>query len=213
MHLRDFLATSALVGGGVLLSSLTPGPAHAVSTPKQGGTLIWGHSETAQSLDVHQAGAAASMRVLENIHCTLIKPDKDFSLVPELAETFQTSPDLLTYTFKLRLNVKFHDGKAMTAADVKYSFDRVRDPKTGAVNFEVFNDVETIDTPDEHTVIIKMKRINAPFLSRISEKGAGAILPEGSGDTQAAKPTGAGPFKFVRREFGHQTELARFDEY
>ncbi len=207
MQRRDFIAASAAIGAGLLA------PARAQTAPKRGGTLIWGHSETAQSLDVHLAGAAASGRVLQNIHCTLIQPDHTFKLVPMLAESFETSPDLLSYTFKLRPNVTFHDGRAMTAADVKYSFDRVRDPKNGAVNFEVFQDVDTIETLDDHTVIVKMKRVNAPFLDRISENGAGAILPAGSGETQAATPIGAGPFKFVRREFGHETELARFDGY
>ena len=192
---RDFITSTAAITGAGLLGV----PAMAQTTPTRGGTLIWGHSETAQNLDIHQAGAAASTRVLQNIHCSLVKPTPTFEIVPSLAEKFSTSPDLLTYTFSLRQGVKFHNGKTMDSGDVKYSFDRCRDPKTGAVNFEVFNDVDTIETPDANTVIIKMKRLNAPFLSRIAELGAGAILPAGSGDIQGQTPTGAGPFKFVRR--------------
>ena len=101
----------------------------------------------------------------------------------------------------------------MTAADVKYSFERCKNKDTGAVNFEVFNDVEAIDTPDDMTVVIKLKRVNAPFLSRLAENGAGAIMPAGSGDMQGKTPIGAGPFKFIRREFGHEVELQRFDDY
>ena len=210
MHRRDFLAASAALSAGLLPPVA---PAVAQPAPKRGGTLIWGHSETTQNLDVHQAGTAASGRLLQSIHCTLIEPDKDFRPVPMLAESFSASPDLLTYTFKLRPNVRFHDGSALSSADVKYSFERVRDPKTGAVNYEVFNDVDTIETPDPLTVIIRMKQVNAPFLSRISENGAGAIMPQGSGDKQSATPIGAGPFKFVRREFGHESEIVRFDGY
>ena len=151
--------------------------------------------------------------MLQNIHCALVTIDKSFNIVPSLAEKFETSPDLLTYTFHLRPGVKFQDGKPMTAADVKYSFDRCRNPKTGAVNFEVFGDVDAIETPDPLTVVIRMKRVNAPFLGRIAENGAGAIIPVGSGDTQGSAPVGAGPFKFVRREFGHEIELVRFDDY
>jgi len=210
MHRRDFLAASAAsatIGAGLL------SPAAAQPAPKKGGTLIWGHSETTQNLDIHQSGTAASGRLLQNIHCTLIKPDTDLRPIPSLAESFDTNPDLLTYTFKLRPNVKFHDGSTLSSADVKYSFERVRNPKTGAVSYEVFNDVDMIDTPDPLTVIVKMKRVNAPFLSRISENGAGAIIPKDSGDKQSATPIGAGPFKFVHREFGHETELVRFDDY
>ncbi len=211
---RDFLTSTAVVTGAAVTGAGVlgmPVPAHAA--PTRGGTLIWGHSETAQNLDIHQAGAAASTRVLQNIHCSLVKPAPNLDIVPSLAEKFTTSPDLLTYTFSLRQGVKFHNGKTMDSGDVKYSFERCRDPKTGAVNFEVFSDVGSIETPDPGTVIVKMKRVNAPFLSRIAELGAGAILPAGSGDIQGQTPTGAGPFKFVRREFGHETELARFDDY
>ena len=101
----------------------------------------------------------------------------------------------------------------MTSADVKYSFERVKDPDTGAVNFEVFNDVESIETPDDLTVVVKMSQINAPFLSRLAENGAGVVIPEGSGEVQGTTPIGCGPFKFVRREFGNEVELVRFDDY
>ncbi len=210
MHRRDFLAASTTIGAG-LLSPVSPAAAQAA--PKRGGALIWGHSETTQNLDIHQSGTAASGRLLQNIHCTLIQPDKNLRPVPALAESYEISPDLLTYTFKLRPNVRFHNATTLSSADVRYSFERVRNPKTGAVSYEVFNDVDTISTPDPLTVIVKMKRVNAPFLSRISEIGAGAIIPTDSGDKQSATPIGAGPFKFVRREFGHETELVRFDDY
>jgi peptide/nickel transport system substrate-binding protein len=213
MNRRDFLASTTLVGGATALGAFRPLPLLAQTAPTRGGTLIWGHSETTQSLDIHTVGAAASLRVLQNIHCALVTIDKRFDIVPSLAASFETSPDLLTYTFHLRPGVKFHDGRALTAADVRYSFDRCRDPKTGAVNYEVFNDVEAIDTPDPATVVIRMKRVNAPFLGRIAENGAGAIIPQGSGDQQGTAPVGAGPFKFVRREFGHEIELVRFDDY
>ena len=213
MNRRDFLASTTLVGGATALGAFRPLPLFAQTAPTRGGTLIWGHSETTQSLDIHTVGAAASLRVLQNIHCALVTIDKRFDIVPSLAASFETSPDLLAYTFHLRPGVKFHDGRPLTAADVRYSFDRCRDPKTGAVNYEVFNDVDAIDTPDPATVVIRMKRVNAPFLGRIAENGAGAIIPQGSGDQQGAAPVGAGPFKFVRREFGHEIELVRFDDY
>ncbi len=213
MNRREFLASTSLLGGAAVLGTWSPAPVLAQGAPKKGGTLIWGHSETTQGLEIHAVGAAASLRVLQNIHCSLVTIDKNFNIVPSLAEKFETSPDLLTYTFHLRPGVKFHDGKALTAADVKYSFDRCRNPKTGAVNYEVFNDVDTIATPDDHTVIITMKRVNAPFLGRIAENGAGAIMPVDSGDKQGTLPIGAGPFKFASREFGHEIVLDRFEDY
>lgn len=214
MRRRDVLKSAATVIGGVALSpSHLTGASAAEDRPVKGGTLIWGHSETTQNLDMHQTGTASTGRVLQNVHDAIVTVDKNLTVIPSLAKSFEESSDGLTYTFHLRPGVKFHNGSTMTSADVKYSFDRCRARETGAVNFEVFNDVASIDTPDDLTVIIKLKRVNAPFLSRLAENGAGVIMPRGSGDQQGKTPIGAGPFKFVRREFGHEVELARFDDY
>jgi ABC-type transport system substrate-binding protein len=213
MKRRDFLKTTATVLGGAALSGSLPAQLLAQEMPKKGGTLVWGHSETTQNLDIHQTGTASTLRLLQNVHNSIVTVDKNLTVIPSLAEKFEQSPDGLTYTFKLRPGVKFHNGKAMTSADVKYSFERCKDPKTGAVNFEVFNDVVAMETPDDLTLVIKLGKVNAPFLSRLAENGAGAVIPAGSGDEQGKVPVGAGPFKFVRREFGHEVELVRFDEY
>ncbi len=212
MKRREFLATTTALGGIAALGLLTPGRLMA-DEPVSGGTLIWGHSETTQNLDMHQTGTASTSRVLQNIHNSLVTINSDMEVVPQLAESFEVSDDGLSYTFRLREGVRFHDGSTMTSEDVKYSFERCRDPDTGAVNFEVFNDVDDIETPDELTVIVRMRRPNAPFLARIAENGAGVIMPAGSGDIQGTTPTGAGPFRFVRRVFGSEVELERFDDY
>ena len=203
-------AISAL-GATVILGLLSP--AWAASCPVKGGTLIWGHSETTQNLYTHQTGTISTMRILQNIHDGLVTTDKNLNIIPELAESYVVSKDGMSYTFKLRDGVKFHDGSDMTSADVKYSFEKVMDPDTGAVNKPVFNSVGSIETPDNLTVIIKMDKINAPFLGRLAALGAGAIIPEGSAETQGTMPVGAGPFKFVRREIGNEVELERFDDY
>ena len=213
MKRRDFLRnTTAILGTGLMGASL-PTALWAEAAPVKGGTLIWGHSETTQNLDMHQTGTASSGRVLQNIHSSIVTVDKDLNVIPGLAESFDVASDGLTYTFKLRPNVKFHNGAAMTATDVKYSFDRCRDKATGAVNFEVFNNVASIDTPDDLTVIIKMTAVNAPFLSRLAENGAGVVMPKDSGPTQGTNPMGAGPFKFVSYEVGSVVKMARHDEY
>ncbi len=162
---------------------------------------------------MHQTGTASSGRVLQNIHSSIVTVDKDLNVIPGLAESFEVAADGLTYTFKLRPGVKFHNGATMTSADVKYAFDRCKDPATGAVNFEVFNKVAAIETPDDLTVIIKMSAINAPFLSRLAENGAGVVMPVDSGPTQGTNPMGAGPFRFVKYEVGTRVEMARFDDY
>lgn len=213
MKRREFLAATALFGGSLAFGSVFTSAAMASAEPKRGGHLIWGHSETVQNLDIHQTGTASSARVLQNIHASIVDADKDLNVIPNVAESFELSEDGLTYTFKLRPGVKFHNGADLTSADVKYSFERCKDPATGAVNFEVFNAVSSIETPDALTVIVRLSTPNAPFLSRLAENGAGAILPVGSGDTQGAHPIGAGPFKFVSHTPGVVVELERFDDY
>ncbi|MEM8851656.1 MAG: ABC transporter substrate-binding protein [Pseudomonadota bacterium] len=203
MKAKTFLTTSTI------LAALALPAAAQVS----GGTLIWGHSETTQNLDMHQTGTASTGRVLENVHDSIVTVDENLTVIPGLAEAFEVSDDGLTYTFNLRPGVTFHDGSTLDAADVKYSFERVMDPETGAVNFEVFNDVAAIETPDDLTVVVTLSEVNAPFLSRLAENGAGVVIPEGSGEGQGTMPIGAGPFRFVGREFGNQVELERFDGY
>lgn len=212
MRRREFLKTTSALMGGTILYGLGS-PAIAQSEPVRGGTLIWGHSETTQNLDMHQTGTASTGRVLQNVHDSIVTVDKDLKVIPNLAESFEQSDDGLTYTFRLRPGVMFHNGKEMTSADVKYSFDRCRDPDTGAVNFEVFNAVDSIEIPDDLTVIVQLSEVNAPFLSRLAENGAGVVMPEGSGEQQGTTPIGCGPFRFVRREFGNEVELARFEDY
>ncbi len=214
MKRRDFLqSTAIMMGGAMVFGPGMPMPALAQDTPVSGGTLIWGHSETTQNLDMHQTGTASSGRVLQNIHSSIVTVDENLNVIPGLAESFEVSPDGLQYTFKLRPNVKFHNGATMTSADVKYSFERCKDPATGAVNFEVFNNVASIETPDDLTVVINMSAVNAPFLSRLAENGAGVVMPVDSGPTQGTNPMGAGPFKFVRYEVGTVVEMARHEEY
>ncbi|MDP3401860.1 MAG: ABC transporter substrate-binding protein, partial [Brevundimonas sp.] len=110
MKRRDFLRNStAIMGSMVMLGSTMPSMLAAQDTPVSGGTLIWGHSETTQNLDIHQTGTASSGRVLQNIHSAIVTVDADLKVIPDLAESFEVSGDGLTYTFRLRPNVKFHN--------------------------------------------------------------------------------------------------------
>jgi peptide/nickel transport system substrate-binding protein len=213
MKRRDFLKITAATGGALAAGNVRDAYAIAQGdTPRTGGTLVWGHSETTQNIDIHQTGTASTSRMLQNVHETILNIDENFALQPALADSWEVSDDLLTYTFYLRPEVMFHDGTILSAEDVKYSWERIQNPDTGAVNFDVFNDVAEINALDDLTVEVKMSRVYSPFLERLTSLGC-AIIPAGSGETTGTQPIGAGPFQFIEREFGNRVELARWDNY
>ena len=117
--------TVSALGVTLVLGFISPVSA-ADECPVKGGTLVWGHSETTQNLYTHQTGTISTMRILQNIHDGLVTTDKNLNIIPELAESYEVSKDGMSYTFKLRNGVKFHDGSDMTSADVKYSFEKIK---------------------------------------------------------------------------------------
>src|SRR6056297_3208948 len=101
-------------------------------------------------LDPNQVTAFASHRILENVYDGLLRYDETMQLVPNLAKTFKVE-DAYTVVFKLRDTVYFHDGTQMTAEDVLYTFDRIRDPDYGSPAASYYADVESIKALDDKT--------------------------------------------------------------
>ena len=99
-------------------------------TPKRGGTLRVCYGNEIAHLDFHTAPGYEMMWVAMNVGCGLVNITPDGKFVGDAAESWQISPDGLTYTFKLRTNVLFHDGTPVDAAAVKFSIDRLMDPAT-----------------------------------------------------------------------------------
>jgi len=119
-------------------------------------------------LDPTSGAAAAIAEVtLYNLYETLTKVKEDGSAVPLLAESWQTAPDLKTYTFKLRKGVKFQNGEPLNAETVKFSFERSAAPTSTNKDKSLFQSIAEITTPDADTVVIKMKNPepNLPFCS------------------------------------------------
>src|SRR5947208_17037769 len=126
-----------------LLASVLPAIA-AAETPKSGRTLTVAVTAEAPSTDCHAVTTYAAVHVLAPHYSLLLKVDPDNypKLKPDLAESWSVSPDGLTYTFKIRPNVVFHDGSPLTSKDVQATIDRIRNPPAGllAIGKELFPD-------------------------------------------------------------------------
>ena len=137
-----------------------PSGAHA-ETPKSGGTLTYAVTAEAPTYDCHATTTYAAIHTLAPHYSLLLKVDQDNypELRPDLAESWTVSSDGLTYTFKLRSNVVFHDGTPLTSKDVKATFDRIRNPPAGIISIRqaLFEGIASVEAPDPTTVVMKLK--------------------------------------------------------
>src|ERR1700741_3397447 len=121
----------------VLCALLLAAPAMAQEQPVRGGTLVFGiNSGDPPTYDCHQSALFPIIHLLTPHYSNLLKIDTSNypKLIGDLAESWTVAEDAKTYTFKLRANVKFHDGSPFSAEDVKASYDRIRNPPQGVIS-------------------------------------------------------------------------------
>jgi len=163
-------------------------------TPVRGGTLQLAVDSSPAGLDPQVATAFATFLITGEIYEGLVEVNERLGIQPALAESWKVSDDGLRYTFKLRSGVTFHNGQSLTSADVVYSFDRVRDPKTGSPLASRFNLVKEAKATAPNEVTFELTQPFAPFLSELAGL---SIVPseyvKGGGDLQR-KAVGTGPF-------------------
>jgi peptide/nickel transport system substrate-binding protein len=149
------------------------------------------------------------------LHDAVVKPMPGNPFAPSLAESWSISDDGLIYEFVLRKGIKFHNGEAITAEDVKFSFERYR----GSSSKPLKDHVATVETPDPRHIRFKLKEPWHDFLTfYASATGASWVVPkkylQQVGDDGFKKaPVGAGPYKFVSFTPGVELTLEAFDEY
>lgn len=163
------------------------------------------------NLDPRVGIDAQSERIDSLIFDDLLSRGDDFNVAPGLAERWEI-PDPLTYVFHLHRGVKFHDGRPLTARDVKWTFDSLLQGKIKSTKAAVYRFVDHIDAPDDATVIFHMKEGDATLLWNLSD-GAMGIVPDGSLDEMTRHPLGSGPFKFVSAETDRDVIIERNDDY
>jgi len=163
------------------------------------------------NLDPRIGTDGQSERIDSLLFSSLVELDEHRVPHGDLAETWDT-PDSLTYVFHLRSGVKFHDGRALTSADVKYTFDSIRNGSVTTSKRGTLRLVKSIDAPDPATVIFRLSEPNGGFLTDICRPAFG-VVPAGSGMDVAQHPIGTGPFRFVSAQQDDDVVLARNPEY
>ncbi|AIJ45037.1 ABC transporter substrate-binding protein [Comamonas testosteroni] len=159
------------------------------------------------------AGAASSIAevVLYNVFETLTKINADGSVSPLLAESWEVSSDLKTYTFRLRKDVKFQNGEPFNAAAVKFSFDRAASDKSTNKDKRTFANLST-KVADEHTVVLTSQEIDPDFLFMMGQATSIIVEPK-SAATNASKPVGTGPYQLAAWARGSSVTLSAWPGY
>ncbi|MDX1743850.1 MAG: ABC transporter substrate-binding protein, partial [Ruegeria sp.] len=186
--------------------------------PKAGGTLNVVIQPEPPSLMVALSPNASAQRVAGDIYESLLTYDADLNPVGRLAESWTISDDGKTYTFKLHDGVVFHDGEPFTSADVKFSVETFLHDVDARMR-TYMEHVESVETPDDLTVVFHMKHGYGPFIG-IFAPGSAPMLPkhiyEGTDYTNNPMnntPIGTGPFKFDKWEKGSFIHLVKNEDY
>lgn len=189
-------------------------------TPKKGGILTFAVGAEPPNYDCHAATSFAFIHPVRPHYNTLLKFDEpNYPKVKgDLAQSWTVAADGLTYTFKLKPNIKFHDGSTLTSADIKASYERIAHPSQGVVSIRkaAYEDIASIETPDAQTVVFKLKAPNASMLTNFASPWdciySAAKLKE---DPKFPEKNilGTGPFKFVEHAAGSHWVGERFADY
>lgn len=175
---------------------------------KTGGILRAGMQTDPVGLDPHVTNATASRNILENIYDTLVMFDSNGRIGPGLAQTWSASADGLTWTFRLRQGVTFHNGEPFKASDVVYSINRIKDPATRSPRAADFALVRSVTVRDANTVVFNLSQPFTPLLAKLAQS-LNVIVSEkitkDAGGSLANTVIGTGPFRFV--EYVPQTRL------
>jgi peptide/nickel transport system substrate-binding protein len=197
----------------LILAAMASAPATAQTR------FVFANESPYDTMDPHAAFDVGRVAVRLNLYDGLYRwLDNPPKLEPWLAESHTVSPDGLTYTFKIRSGVKFHDGSALTSADVKASYERIANPPPGVLSIRkaAYSDISAIETPDPQTVVFKLKAPNASMLINFASPWdciySAAKLKQ---DPKFPERNilGTGPFKFVEHAAGSHWVGERFADY
>jgi peptide/nickel transport system substrate-binding protein len=218
----DRVVLTAVVAAlvGALLLVAIPGAAPAAETPRKGGVLLAVIGADPPSLDPHQESTFANIQLVAPLYSLLLQidPYNYPKIIGDVATDWKISPDGLTYTFKLRQGIKFHDGSPLTSADVKATYDKIVAPPEGvnSIRKEAYTAVARIEAPDPGTVVFRLKFPSASLLGNLASPW-NVIYPKKYLDKDPnyfkTNVVGSGPFKFKSYTRGSTFEGERNPDY
>ncbi|MET4097319.1 ABC transporter substrate-binding protein [Arthrobacter sp. UYCu712] len=188
-------------------------PQPAASAGKSGGNLVVGVTTDPDTLFPWKATQFQAVSVLQNIYGTLTEFDKDLTVVPGLATSWETSPDGKTLTFKLREGVTFGDGSTMDSKDVKFSLDKIKEEATGAVSRTSLAAVTAVEAPDPGTIVLRLSAPDAALPSNLAVINMAILSSDDAEQSLLKTPNGTGPFTLKERVASQSLKLARNDAY
>ena len=230
---RTFLKRVGAAGAGAVVASRLSMPGSAVAqdatvrpdpAAKRGGTLRYAVHNAPAHFDVHQSGTVANIGPQSPMYDTLLRrsPKDGQTIIPDLAQRWEISPDGKKYTFHLRKGVKFHDGADFTAEDVKATFERIARPPKGVVipRTPLFATVGEIVVVDPHKIEFRLTEARPKaFMLGAFASGWNIIvrkktLEENQGNLrQVMNYPGTGPFRHVSRKDKEVWNMERFPDY
>jgi peptide/nickel transport system substrate-binding protein len=192
------LGAGAFTFSVLVLSLATPGVFAPATAQPGGGTLVLGLDQEPPTLDPHASPSAVTYQIIASVTESLLWKDPNGKLSPWLAESWSTSRDGRSVTFKLRHDVKFHDGTPFNADAVKFNFDRIVDPKfkAGGARAQLAGYAGS-KVLDEFTVQVTFETPYAPFVTYAAAGTLSMVSPKavrGSGDLVHTRPVGTGAF-------------------
>lgn len=209
-------AATTVPGAGAA-SKATPAAATTSTGPVKGGTLTVGIYQEPPTFDPHVSGSATAGRVMRHMFDSLVYQTEPGKFDAGLATSWESTDGDKTWTLKLRQGVSFHDGTPFNAQAVKFSFDRIVDPKTKSLSaIGLLGPYDSTEVIDDSTVKVTFKRPNVAFLDAISSTILSPVSPAAVakyGDDFGSHPVGTGAFKFKEWVAASHIAIERNDAY
>ncbi|NTI31195.1 ABC transporter substrate-binding protein [Rhizobium rhizogenes] len=212
---RGFIGTAGVVALTVAIGHRAAW-AGSNAVPVKGGSLVYGVETEPNTLNPHLNGQAKAKLVLRNAYESLLARTADGGYVPWLAAGYEISDDGKTYTFKLREDVTFSDGEKLDAAAVVLNFTKLKEPLySGSISAGYLSYVMEAKAADQHTVVLKLDRVYAPFLDGVAS--IDILSPRAFASTQiksgGPEIAGTGPFILDRYVRGQEIHFVRNPDY